>query len=316
MRMAIVGAGSMGSVFGGHLALAGHDVVLVDVREDHVDAIRSQGLRMRRPGGEDSVVRLAATTQPADMAPVDVAIFLTKGFATREAAEAVRPAIRPDTWVLTVQNGLGNERVLGEVFDPAQVVPGTTTVGAMTDAPGVVTMSPGTAAGQSVTHLGPPRTGTQIPQGVVDVAKALTEAGLPTGALESADVVIWTKLAMAASMGPLTAILRRTLKDVWDDPASRGLWEDMFHEILAVARASGVPLDEAQVAAHARQTYESVGHHVTSMAADVVAGRRTEIETMALEVARRGEELGVPTPVTATVGRLVRSLEGSYERAL
>lgn len=317
MRWAIVGAGAMGSVFGGHLALAGHDVTLVDVRADHIQAVRQSGLELRRPGRETAVVALAATTDPAaDLGPVDVALFLCKGFATEDAARSVKHALGPESWAVTVQNGLGNDRALAQVFPVAQVVPGTTTVGAMTDGPGVVSTSPGTAQGRSRTDLGPPRSGRDIPPGVEALAATLTEAGLPTEALPSADVVIWTKLAMAASMGPLSAILRRTVKDVMDDPAGRALQEDMFREIVAVAAAAGVQLDADEVWAHCQATYDSVGHHATSMAADVVAGRRTEIDTMALEVARLAAEHGVPAPVTRTVGRLVKALERSYERAL
>jgi 2-dehydropantoate 2-reductase len=272
---------------------------------------------MRRPGRETALVRLAATTDPgADLGPVDVALFLCKGFATEDAARSVKHAVGPGAWAVTVQNGLGNDRALAQVFPAEQVVPGTTTVGAMTDGPGVVTTSPGTAAGQSSTHLGPPRGSREIPAGVTAVADALTDAGLPTEALPSADVVIWTKLAMAASMGPLSAILRRTVKDVMDDPTGRALQEDMFREIVATAEAEGVHLDADAVWARCEQTYDSVGHHTTSMAADVVAGRRTEIGTMALEVARLAAEHGVAAPVTSTVGRLVQALEGSYERAL
>lgn len=317
MRWAIVGAGAMGSVFGGHLALAGHEVTLVDVREDHVQAIRERGLEMHRPTAEDAVVQVAATTDPkAELGEVDVALFLCKGWATVDAARSVSHALRPDGWAVTVQNGLGNARRLAEVFDAGQVVPGTTTVGAMTEGPGVVTTSPGTAQGQSLTQIGPPETADGIPQGLEYVAAELTAAGLPTEVLPSADTVIWTKLAMASSMGCLTAILRRTVQDVVDDPTAWGLWNDMFDEVIAVATAKGVDLDADAIRQHCHDTFAGVGHHATSMAADVVAGRQTEIDTLAYELAREADEVGVLVPVIRTVGRLVKSLEGSHARAL
>ncbi|WP_370324177.1 ketopantoate reductase family protein [Euzebya sp.] len=317
MRWAIVGAGAMGSTFGGYLALAGHRVVLVDVREDHVRAVRERGLELRRPGGEDVVVELDATTDPPrDVDAVDVALFLCKGWATVDAARSIAHALGPESWAVTVQNGLGNDRRLAEVLGVSRVVPGTTTVGAMSEAAGVVAAAPGTVEGRSLTQLGPPRGSSAVPDAVHAIAAALTAAGLPAEALDSADVVIWTKVAMAASMGCLTAVLRRTVADVVDDPTAWELWTDVFEEVVAVARASGVELDADALLAHCRETYAAVGHHTTSMAADVVAGRRTEVDSLALEVARRGREVGVPTPVTDTVGRLIAALEGSYERAL
>lgn len=317
MRWAIVGAGAMGSTFGGHLALAGHEVTLVDVREDHIAAVREHGLELRRPSGKDALVRLGATTNPdVDLGPVDVALFLCKGWATVDAARSVRHALGTDGWAVTVQNGLGNDRRLAEVFNVSQVVPGTTTVGAMTDGPGIVTTSPGTARGDSLTQIGPPRDSKGLPAGVTAVADELTAAGLPTEALDSADQVIWTKLAMAASMGCLTAILRRTVQDVVDDEWAWALWNDMFDEVVAVAHAKGVGLDADAVREHCRVTFASVRHHATSMAADVVAGRRTEIDTMALELVSEARAVDVPVPVVETVGRLIKSLEASYARAL
>jgi len=316
VRIAIVGAGAMGCVFGGKLALAGHDVTLVDVRQDHVDRINERGLELRAPDGSKDLVSLVATTDPSDLDPVDVQIYLCKGFATAEAAASMAHALTPDGWAVSVQNGLGNERVLAEVLGAERVVPGTTTVGAVSDEPGTTLMSPGTAEGSSFTHLGSPEGADDVPPGLVAFAETLSASGLPAEADPDADAVIWTKLAMAVSMGPLTGILRRSVQDVVDDVHALGLWRDMFDEVLAVAAAEGVTLDEDQLRSHCEATYRSVGHHTTSMAADVVAGRRTEIETMALEVARRGREHGIPTPVVETVGRLVRALEGSYERAL
>lgn len=316
MRFAIVGAGAMGCVYGGRLALAGHEVTLVDIRADHVARINERGLELRGPDGSSQLIPITATTDPSSLAPVDVQLYLCKGFATAAAARDMAHALVGDGWAVSVQNGLGNERILAEVFGSERVVPGTTTVGAMSDEPGTTLMSPGTADGRSLTHLGPPEGAEEMPAGVLAVAAALDAAGLPTRADIDAQTVIWTKLAMAASMAPLTAILRRTVEDVMDDEHALALWRDMFDEVVAVARAEAVELDVDEVRAHAESTYRSVGPHVTSMAADVVAGRRTEIDTMALEVARRGRRHGVATPTTETVGRLVKALEGSSARAL
>ena len=100
-------------------------------------------------------------------------------------------------------------------------------------------MSLATAARTSVTHLGPPRSAAQLPDGVRTIAATLTEAGLPAEALDSADVVIWTKLALAGPMGPVTALLRRTVADVISNEQALALVTEMFDEILAVAHAPG-----------------------------------------------------------------------------
>ncbi len=118
MRTAIVGAGAMGSVFGARLALAGHDVTLVDPRADHIDAVRRDGLELQGGAEGSRRVALAATTDAADVAPVELAIVLTKSFATEDAARSMRPALSGRTWVVTLQNGLGNDRRLAAVLGP------------------------------------------------------------------------------------------------------------------------------------------------------------------------------------------------------
>ena len=316
MKFAILGAGAMGSVFGGKLALAGHEVTLVDVWREHMQAVAGSGLELRAPDGTSTTVHLGAIHEPALLKPVEVVIVLTKTFASAEAIRSIAHALTDETWVVTVQNGLGNERRLADVIGPERVVPGTTTVGAEQSSPGRTTMSPATAAGTAVTHVGPPRTSTEIPDGVRVVARELTEAGLPTEALDSADVVIWTKLALAGPMGPLTALLRRTVSDVAADEHSLALLTEMFDEIVAVAHALGVPLDREASWAHAMETFRGAGPHTTSMAADVLAGRRTEIDAFCGEVARLGSEHGVPTPVNRTVWHAVKMLETTYATSL
>jgi 2-dehydropantoate 2-reductase len=316
MRFAILGAGAMGSVFGGHLALAGHDVTLVDVRLDHIDAVVRDGLVMRSPDGSSQTIAMGATADAATLATVDIVIVLTKSFATADAARSIAHAVTDDTWIATLQNGLGNDIALGQVLRPDRVIPGTTTVGAEQSEAGVTTMNPATANRTSITHLGPPRAATALPEPVRELARTLTDAGLPSEALDSADVVIWTKLALAGPMGPISALTRRTVRDTACDEHSLAVIEEMFDETVAVAHAVGVPLDRDATWRHCRETFAGAGPHITSMAADVLAHRRTEIDAFCGEIARLGDAHGVPTPVNRTIWRLLRMIENSYGDSL
>jgi 2-dehydropantoate 2-reductase len=316
VKVAILGAGAMGSVFGGQLALAGHDVTLVDIWREHMEAVAAHGLDLRTPQGESVVVPLKAVHDPLLLEPVELVIVLTKTFAGADALRSIAHAVGRETWVATVQNGLGNDRRLAEVIGPERVVPGTTTVGAEQQGPGATTMSLATAARTSVTHLGPPRGAATLPAAVVEIAAMLTAAGLPTEALDSADVVIWTKLALAGPMGPVSALLRRTVGDVAENEHSLALVRALFDEIVDVAHATAVPLDRDAVWGHAQRTFAEVGPHTTSMAADVLAHRRTEIDAFCGEVARIGAEQGVPTPVNRALWQALKAIEATYARAL
>jgi 2-dehydropantoate 2-reductase len=310
MKIAIAGAGAMGAMFGGYLAKAGHDVTLVDVDAEHVGAIRADGLRLRHHDGAVERIDVQATTDPAsDLGPVDAVIVLCKGWANTDVARSIAHAVGRETWVATIQNGLGNDRALALVLPAERVLPGTTTAGAHRTQPGVVDVSPITSRGASITQLGPPRAGDGDVGGAQALIDALSGAGLPCELLPDADVVIWTKLAMAATAGPLTAAISGTVADMMSSEAARGLLADMFDEVLAVAAAEGVHLDRQAVWEHAVTTYEAVGPHTTSMADDFRVGRRSEIDTFCIEIARRGAAAGVPTPTHDVIGRLLVARE-------
>jgi 2-dehydropantoate 2-reductase len=314
MRFAILGAGAMGSTFGGYLEQDGHDVTLIDPWREHMSAVTRDGLVIEEAdSGKRIVAHPVATSDAGSVKPVDTVILLAKGFATREAGESIRPAVGPETLVVTLQNGLGNDHVLAELFDASRVVPGTTTVGATVAGPGHVTVTPSTADHTSVTQIGRPRGLSEMPERVRIVAEALTHAGLPTEAIDDADVVIWTKLSVAGSMAPLAAALRRNIVEIIGSPDGLAILRTMVEEIVGLAQKEGVSLDLEEVWQHATHTWESVGAHYPSMAVDIMRARQTEIETFSLEIARRAKSHGGSAPYAECIGRLVKVLEATPE---
>jgi len=310
MHIAIAGAGAMGSMFGGYLAAAGQDVTLVDVDAEHLAAVRDRGLVLRHADGREDTVALAATSHPQrELGPVDAVIVLCKGWANTAVARSVRHAVGPATWVATIQNGLGNDAALAAVLGAERVLPGTTTAGAHKPQPGVVDVSPITSSGRSITQLGPPRTEGEPTAGIDRLTSVLTEAGLPCELLADADVVIWTKLAMAATAGPLTAALGTTVQGMLESPSAMRLVQAMFDEVISLATAEGIALDRHAVWDHALATYRAVGPHLTSMAADVANGRRSEIDSFCIELSRHGVVHGVPTPSHDVIGQLIVARE-------
>src|SRR5687767_6505967 len=125
MKVAIVGAGTMGSIFGGYLAEAGHEVWLVDVAAEHVGAIRRDGLRIERPGGE-VVVRLNATTDPVEVGTADLALIFVKAYHTEAAARTATGLLGADGYALTLQNGLGNAEKIAAIVGPKRTLAGVT----------------------------------------------------------------------------------------------------------------------------------------------------------------------------------------------
>src|SRR5262249_18211113 len=138
MRFCVIGAGSMGSLYGGLLARGGYDVTLVDVWQEHVDAIQRNGLRLDGITG-DLRIPVRATSRADDVPPVDCAIILTDANTTRDAAETARRVLGTAGFALTLQNGIGNVEALGEVLGSGRVLGGTSNHSAAIQAPGHVT---------------------------------------------------------------------------------------------------------------------------------------------------------------------------------
>ena len=306
MRVVVIGAGAIGSTYAWYLAHAGHDVAVVDVRADHVEAIARHGLVAELPDGE-LVAPVEAAVDARALAPADLVLVATKAFATEAAGRAALPLVRDGTLVATVQNGIGNDGVLASILGPRLVLPGTTTVAAEPAGPGRVRVGASTATGASATVLGPPCDAPELLPRVEELCTGLTAAGLPAEAVPDGRTAVWRKLAFAGSMAPVSAVLGLTVAETL--ATARPLVERLIDEIVAVAHACGAGLDGDETRAAALATFASIGPHRTSMAVDVAAGRPTEIDAMCLEVRRLGRQHGVATPVNDVVGELVRALE-------
>lgn len=312
MEIVVVGSGAMGAVMGALLHKAGNAVTLVDLRSDHMARIARDGLTIHHGDGAEELIRVSATADPSTVTTADVVFVMTKTWATTEAVDSVSHAIGPATWVVSAQNGLGNEERMSAATDPTRVMAGTTTVGATYVEAGVVSVPATVTQGSSLTQFGLPSGLEQVPDDAEAVAEAFTAAGLRAEILPDADQVVWTKLCMAGTAGCLTALAQITIGDMVESADAMRTWRVMFDEILAVGAAEGVALDGNQVAEHALTTYRTVGRHWASMAVDVRERRRTEIDAMCGEISRRGRRHGMATPVNDAIGDMILAVERSW----
>ena len=310
MRIAIVGAGSMGSLFGGLFARAGNDVWLVDKRADHIDAVRSNSLRMTFPGGEWSVP-VNATTDPAEPGAVDLILFFVKSFDTFAAAQEAKPLLGLETIAMSLQNGLGNPEKIAEGLGIDRVIAGVTVIGATLVAPGHIEITPTATTKGGGTTIGPWLDGVDR-NGVEDIAAVLDQAKVLTHVLDDVGVLIWTKLALAASMASLTAVSQLRVGGITSSKNGQSLMTEIIDEIVAVAQAKGIALDRDAILDQAKQTFAGIQDHTTSMSEDVRGQRRTEIGALNGAVVEEAEKLGVDAPVNRVMTRLIRLTEERY----
>ncbi len=294
----IIGAGAMGGLFGGLLTENGQAVRLIDVPGPHLTGLRENGLRLRPDSGERTV---AVQAGPADSFSglCDLAIVFTKGPHTATAVRAAAHLIGPRSWVLTVQNGLGNEAAIRAAAPHARVAIGMTSWPADLAGPGHVASH---GHGSVRIWSSEPQPESEMQQ----IAAVLSAAGLDCIADPQAEVAIWEKVAFNAAMNSVAAVTRLTVGPIADHPAGRALVFAIVAETLAVARARGLAVDADRVRRMLEMAFADHRDHQPSMLQDVLAGRQTEIETINGAIVAYAAALGLDTPVTRTLRDLVR----------
>ena len=302
LDIAILGAGAMGSLFGGLLAEAGHRVTLVDIDDAHLDAIRRDGLRLSTDSGSRVVGNLrACRPEQAGPAPQLLIVF-TKTMHTEAALESARALLGPDTAVLSLQNGLGNVERIGRHAPRERVMVGMTTWPADKPGPGQVS-SHGRGAIHMMSADGKPHAHLRR---AVD---ALNSAGLDSAADPDVWSAIWEKVAFNAAMNSLCALTRCTVGELANVPDGEALALRVVAEAAAVARAGGIAFDEARVAGTVRFALANHKTHKPSMLQDVLAGRKTEVEAISGAIAAAAREAGMAVPTVECLLQLVRLVD-------
>lgn len=301
LRVAVLGAGAMGSLFGGWLAEGGADVCLIDVNEAHLQAIRLNGLRLTTDDGERRI-RLRADRPGDDFGSRDVVLVFTKTMHTRSALEASRNLISGETTLVSLQNGLGNLEILSAFAPAERIVIGMTTYPADFHGPGDV----GSHGAGKVRFMS--ADGERRPL-LSRLEAALQAAGVDAAADPRVLVSIWEKVAFNAALNSICATTGLTVGEVGASEDGRTLVRDIVHETAAVARAGGIEVD---LDAILHSTEHALAHHLQhkpSMLQDVLAGRPTEIGSINGAIVAEATRRGLTAPVTDTLLKLVRVIE-------
>ena len=301
MKIAIIGAGAMGSLFGGRLALAGEEVWLLDVWEEHVRTINDKGLSIASPAG-DIVAWPKATTRLEDIGTAELVIVFVKSTATAKAAETASALLGPETAVLTLQNGYGNAETIAAAVGAARVIAGTTAQGATLLGPGRIMHG-----GSGETHIG--ELGGGLTERLQKIAACLTKAGITTIADDNVASLIWGKLIVNVGINALTGITGLKNGELADHEETRQVLALAVEEAVRVADAAGVKLPYGNPVEKVLAVAVATAENRSSMLQDLSGGRVTEIEAINGALVREGERFGVPTPVNGVLTLLIKALE-------
>ena len=298
MKVAIIGVGAMGCLFGAKLA-PNADVKMIGTWRAGVDAICNHGIRIESATGAQNV-RVFATTEPSQVGTADLVIIARKAWQTQGAAEQAACVLAPDGLALTLQNGLGNLEAIARVVGENRVALGVTTQGSSLVGPGHIRY-----AGGGLTHIGATlETYARLER----VADLFERAGFETYLADNVQGMLWGKLATNCGINALTALLRLPNGELLARADADELMIRAAHECAEVARAKGIALPYADPAERVRQIARTTAVNQSSMLQDVLRDAPTEIEAINGAVAREGARLGVPTPTNEMLWRLVRAL--------
>ena len=308
--IAVMGAGAVGCYYGGMLALAGGPVTLIG-RTQHVDAVKRNGLVIERSGRRD-VVQVSASTDAAAVRSADVVLLCVKSPDTVDAAVGMKPYLRADSVVVSLQNGVDNAVRTAGVLDQV-VLAAVVWVGAYMEGPGIVRHT-----GRGDLVVGVPRecanrSGANVR--AQEVGAMFERAGVACPFVDNIESALWGKLIVNCAFNAISALGRARYGRMVREPAIRRLMEAAVRESLAVARASGVALDENEMLATVWRTADALSSQFSSTAQDILRGKPTEIDSLNGYVAKRAEELGLDAPVNRALHALVKLREAGDDMA-
>jgi 2-dehydropantoate 2-reductase len=294
MRIAVIGAGGIGGIYGASLAKAGAEVIFV-ARGAHLAAIRERGLKIEGDRGEILVSPAQAADDPAKVGPVDVVLFCVKLWDVESAGAAIRPLLGPETAVIPLQNGVDAHERLIPILGHDAVMGGTAFVTGSIVAPGIVRQT-GTYQRMTFGELD----GSISTRGE-RLAALCAEAGFDGVLSPDVLVPIWDKFAMLVPLANVNALTRVPLGAYRADPDLWSLVEASLRETVAVGRAHGVNLAPDAVDRGIALIRSMPDHHMTSMGNDLLRGNRLELPWFAGKVVELGRKHGIATPVNSFV---------------
>jgi len=303
MKVAIIGAGAMGCLYGGLLSQnKTNEVYLIDVWQEHIDAINNNGLIIEKNRDSVKFDQVKGITNSDFIGFVDLVLIFVKSTETREAMENNKLIFGPDTIGITLQNGLGNIDIISDIIGADNVLAGTTAHGATVIGPGKIRH-----AGSGITAIGE-LTG-EITCRLQEIAFLLNEAQIETTVSKNVVGLVWDKLLVNVGINALTGITRLENGNLLKYPEIEQLLVLAVEEGKKVAQAQGINLEFEDSVEHTKEVCRATAENKSSMLQDIMKGRKTEIEMLNGAIVRAGEDLGIETPINLALTNIIKFIQ-------
>ncbi|MBI5124564.1 MAG: 2-dehydropantoate 2-reductase [Candidatus Omnitrophica bacterium] len=305
MKIAIVGPGSLGCLLAGLLkAKTKEEVWLIDNSPERAKRIKEDGIKIEGISGSiNASVNVSA--DPKGVGACDLVVICVKSYSTEDACKDIKELVSEKTFILTLQNGIGNIQVLNDYFGADRVIAGVTNHGATLLGTGHVRH-----AGKGDTIIGTQK--GKVLGSIRETTGVLTKCGFETKVSKDIDSVIWSKLVINVGINALTAITRLKNGMLIEHDGTREILRSSVQEAVKIIKRKRIKLAYDDSIQKVESVCKATAANVSSMLQDVLNSKRTEIDYINGAITRQGKALGIPTPVNETLTNLVKTIEKTY----
>ena len=293
MKICVMGAGSIGGYFGAKLAKSSHDVSFI-ARGEHLKAMKEKGLKINSEVHEDFQISVNATDDPKEVGPVDLVLFTVKAYDTEEAGKDIEPLIKEDTTILSLQNGVDNEKILANMYGEDKVVGGVAYILAMIEEPGVISH-------RSIGRIEIGELDGKVTDRTNKIKEIFEDADILCDISTNIEKVLWRKLAFNCALNAMTALTNSPMDKIIETEESRIIFENAIREAVKVGIATGVDMGEDDIVDDLMSVAQNAGSMESSMLDDLRKGKRLEIDPLNGKIVELGKKFEINTPVNKTL---------------
>ncbi len=309
MKIAVVGPGALGCLIAGSLKnKTKEDVWIYDDSPERAVRIKDSGIKVEGLSGNYQVkVNISSDTK--EIGACDFVLIAVKSYSTEDACKDIKDLVGENTFIVTLQNGIGNVQILNDYFGPEKVIAGITNHGSTLLGAGHVRH-----AGRGETIIG--KADGKLSGSLRDLQDALTKAGFETKISKDIDSVIWGKLIINVGINALTAITRLNNGRLTEYEEARSLLRGAVQEAAKIVKRKRIKLAYDDPIQKVESVCKATAANVSSMLQDVLNKKRTEIDFINGAILRQGKAMGIATPINEVLTNLVKTIEASYIKAV
>lgn len=304
MKIVIAGPGAIGSLFASYLAKSKQEIWLLDKDKARAERLNQKGIEIDGVSGSWRA-RVKVSANPEEVGKSDVLLVCVKSYDTKGLINYIRPIIDINCSVLTLQNGIGNVEIISELLRGKSVFAGITSQGANLVEPGRLKH-----AGFGETVIG--SLDGKLTSQLREIRQLFNEVGIPTRLSRDIKGVLWSKLIINVGINALTAITRLRNGQLLEFEGTRVIMRQAVSEASKVAKRKRIKLQFDDSLTKVEAVCSATANNISSMLADVLKKKRTEIDFINGVIIRQAQSLGIPVPVNCLLVDLVKTIESSY----